>query len=143
MKTLLVEDDLTQRDLISEALKREFPELELWPIATESEFRDSLDEIGKNPPALIIMDVMLRWCDPSEQMPAVAPDATDFSRAGVRCCHLLKNNPKTKAIPIIVLTVLDKNGLDLPPYCFHVPKTSDLRALIDAVADRVRQRAAV
>jgi CheY-like chemotaxis protein len=108
-------------------------------IATESEFRDSLDRIADDPPALVIMDVMLRWCDPSPEMPPQPDDvrAAGFSRAGVRCSQLLRANSMTRGIPVVVFTVLDANGLSLPPDCTFISKASDLRPFLDAVGERL------
>lgn len=143
MRIVLVEDDSTQAGLISDVLRSEFPTYQIDSIATESDFLASVEGFAADPPALIVMDVMLRWCDVSENMPPIPEDYQGFGRAGVRCCDALRQNPGTRSIPVIVLTVLDKNGLGLPEGCIHVPKTSDFRDLVDAAESRLKPRLAV
>ena len=135
MKILLVEDDSIQAELIGDKLVEEFAEhnktCTVERIATESDFRRSFESIARNPPDLIVMDVMLRWCDISENMVPPPPECEDFSRAGVRCCQLLKADARTQKVPLVVLTVLYKNDWGLPPGCPYVPKTSDFTQLIN------------
>ena len=133
MKILLVEDDSIQAALIAERLIDEFSDFAdgclIQKIATESGFRNLFESIAKMPPDLIVMDLMLRWCDVAEDMPERPQEFEDFSRAGVRCCKLLRADLRTKRIPVVVLTVLDKNGLGLPEGCEHVQKSSDFAQL--------------
>jgi len=132
MWILLVEDDAKQAELIEKALQEAFPDVEVRHYSTESQFRESLPRLVEHPPALIVMDVMLRWCDAGPDMPLQPRECEDFSMAGVRCCRLLKSNPKTRNVPVVVLTVLDKNGFGLPTGCVHASKASDFKALINA-----------
>lgn len=109
MRILLVEDDIIQSDLIREALGQEFPGGEVELIKTEHEFRSRLDAIAKRAPDIVIMDVMLRWTDPSPDQPPSPVDVREEGhyRAGFRCRKLLSERELTKDVPVILYTVLD------------------------------------
>lgn len=130
MRILLVEDDSSQAKLIEEHLQDEFPDCDVQILSTESAFRENFESVATNTPDLILIDVMLRWCDISDHMPPRPPECEDFSRAGIRCCKLIKADSRTRDIPVIVLTVLNNNNLGLPPGCYHVAKSSDFTQLI-------------
>ena len=58
------EDDPEDEYAVSEAIEGRFqvkPEV----IRTESGFFTALEDISANPPDIIVLDVMLRWTDPS------------------------------------------------------------------------------
>lgn len=109
MRILLVEDDIIQSDLICEALGQEFPTGEVELIKTEHEFRSRLHDKGWRAPDIIIMDVMLRWTDPSPEQPPSPADVREEGhyRAGFRCRKLLSEHRRTKDVPVILYTVLD------------------------------------
>lgn len=132
MRFLLVEDDSDQARLITTQVKGEFPDVKIDVVSTESDFLRSFEAIAAEPPDLVIMDVMLRWCNISQNMSPPPPECGDYSRAGVRCCWLLRNDERTQKIPIVVLTVLDNigNGLGLPEGCLHLPKQSEFANLV-------------
>lgn len=86
MKTvLLVEDDITLHDLYKEALAP--LGITLSAVTTGKE---GLESTLRNPPDLIILDVML-------------PGGLN----GFDVAEQLKHNPKTAAIPLLFLTNLD------------------------------------
>ncbi|MBI4257158.1 hypothetical protein HY626_03845 [Candidatus Uhrbacteria bacterium] len=145
MKILVVEDDHLQRDWIRQQLQQEL-NAQIDVIKTELDFRSRLEEITKNPPDVIIMDIMLRWTDPN---PAMEPQPEDvkmegFFRAGLRCEKLLASDERTKNIPVILYTVLANSDLGdkikkLGQNIFYVPKDSDIRPLARWIRGLVRR----
>ena len=109
MRILLVEDDIIQSDLICDALGQEFHGGEVKLIKTEHEFRSWLDDITGRVPDIVIIDVMLRWTDPSPDQPPSPDDVREEGhyRAGFRCRKLLSEHVATKDVPVILYTVLD------------------------------------
>jgi len=80
---LLVDDDLTLREMYSERLKAEGFVVEM---AKDGE--EALAKAGEDHPNLILLDIM---------MPKIN---------GLDALKRLKENPETKEIPVIVLTAL-------------------------------------
>ena len=78
---LIVEDEDDIRELVRYNLAKEG--FEVRPVSTGEE---ALEEIEKHPPDLVILDLMLPGVD------------------GLEVCRTLKLNPKTKDIPIAMLT---------------------------------------
>jgi CheY-like chemotaxis protein len=142
MWILLVEDDPDQAELIKSKLNAEFRECVVRVISTESDFRRSVDGIANDPPAVVVMDIMLRWCDVGPDMPAQPEDVLleGYSRAGVRCCQLLKEDPRTRNTPVVVYSVLDAVGLLLPEGVVCVSKVSDMRLLYEATESAIRRQ---
>lgn len=83
VKILLIEDDMFMRRLYSQAFT-----LEGFNIATAESGEDGMLQIYKDPPSLILLDVM---------MPGMN---------GLEVLEKLKIDPKTKDIPVVMLTNL-------------------------------------
>lgn len=141
MLILLVEDDPLQVELISEFLKADsaFPDADIKRISTESEFISRFDEIAINKPDVIIMDIMLRWADPSLNF-VLPPDEIaeeGFYRAGLRCEKLLAKDPRTDEIHIILYTILSNGDLseELPqrPETIYLAKDFEPKELVDQI----------
>lgn len=142
MFILLVEDDYLQSDWISSNLKNAFSPLKLELIATEEEFYACLPEISKEPPNVVIIDVMLRWTDPKRDMPPPPREVMEggYYRAGLRCQKELAKNALTENIPVILYTVLEKIDLEqeldgLAKTITYLRKDSDSSSL----TERIRQ----
>jgi len=146
MKILIVEDDYLQADWIRANLEQAFSNLEtgidIDQIGTELEFRARLADIPKEPPDVIIMDVMLRWTDPSPDMQLPPDDVQEkgFYRAGLRCARLLAKDKRTSDIPVILYTVLEHIDLKgdlqgLPERVIYLLKKSDPTELIQRIRD--------
>ncbi len=140
MHIVIVEDDPIQAGLIRDALHEAFPHVDLQHVSTESEFRLSLEGLAAVPPAVIVLDVMLRWADPAPDMPPRPPDVAHegFSRAGLRCQRLLVEHPKLRKVPVILYTVLDRNSVEhgsgaAPTPARYLQKGSDLGPLVEDV----------
>jgi CheY-like chemotaxis protein len=124
MYILVVEDDHLQAQSVISSLEREFTDCKPDSISTEYEFRSRLPDIARNPPDLIVMDVMLRWTDPAPDQTRSPEDVTDKPhRAGFRCQELMASNEKTKNIPLILYTVLEKADIQ---HEFQKPIGSDV-----------------
>lgn len=117
MYFLIVEDDKFQYAHIKDAITQlqSFPNSHkrIERIATESEFIDNFESIARNKPDVIILDIMLRWTDPSPDMKLPPPEIAEqgFFRAGVRCERRLAADPRTRDIPIIVYSILEEKDL--------------------------------
>jgi len=139
MKTLhilIVEDDYLQADWIRASLGKIFPRAQIELMHTEFQFRSALDSLAKTPPDVIVMDVMLRWADAGPNIPPPSEDVRKegFYRAGIRCAKMLSSNERTREIPVILYTVLERADLEsdirsLPRNIIHLRKDSDAEPL--------------
>jgi CheY-like chemotaxis protein len=141
-KILLVEDDHMQTDFIVPILQRAFSGSDIKLLKTEHEFRSAMEEIAKNPPDVIVIDVMLRWTNPAPNLPRAPEDVKTggYYVAGIRCAKLLSENEKTNQIPVILYTVLETPDIEQalagwPNKVHLLTKEPD----IDALVDKIRQ----
>lgn len=138
---LLVEDDSLQSELMRENLALALSNVRIDVIDTEYGFRSSFDHIVRNPPDVVILDIILRWTDPAPEMPSMPPEVEieGSYRAGFRCQRLLAENPMTRNIPIIIYTILEardmKSRIDesTEKNVHYVTKGSDLSPLIELI----------
>ncbi|MFO1431007.1 MAG: hypothetical protein U1F76_12810 [Candidatus Competibacteraceae bacterium] len=130
---LIVEDDAWQADWIEKEIKRHFTNVRIEKVATEYDFRIKLENLKENPPNIILLDVMLRWTDPS---PNIIPAPEDVREeglfyAGFRCERLLREASETEVIPVIFYTVLEKDDIQdrLKKYessnTYYIPKDAN------------------
>ena len=146
MRILLVEDDYHQSDAITRKLAERFSGLVVEKIKTELEFRERISRIISNLPDIILMDIMMRWTDPSPDV-ELAPEeirAEGFFRAGLRCVKLLKSDPRADKLPIILYTILEGSDIELeqsklPTNVHHIRKESDPSPLIAKIFEITRQ----
>lgn len=136
MHILLVEDDYQQAVLIRDSLQAAYPDGKVDLIQTECEFRAHLDTIESQSPDVVVLDVMLRWTDPSERMEPRPEDvkAGGIFEAGLRCKELLDARETTRRIPVILYTVLER--ADLGPKeqgALFLSKEAEPDALIHAI----------
>jgi CheY-like chemotaxis protein len=149
MQVLIVEDDHIWADWIQKALEKEFSELQLEinRISTEQEFRGWLKTLATPAPDVISMDMMLRWTDPTPEVEQESiPDDVKqgkFYRAGLRCTKLLAQDPKTRNVPVVLYTILERDDLEgeLEDHnnVVHLSKNNDPRPLIRKIRDFLRQ----
>lgn len=113
MNVLIVEDDRPQAEAIHEMLARSFMDVEVSKIITESEFRDKFGSLKLDSFDLILLDVMLKWAEPSLNMRKPPPEIEreGFYRGGVRCLKMLLASPEMQSIPIIIYSVLGRDDL--------------------------------
>jgi len=140
MKILVVEDDYQQFETIQNELRTAFPRASIDCIDTELDFRSSIDKLSLSPPDIILMDIMLRWTNPSPKIEKPPPEiATEgYHRAGFRCRGLLDAQETTRRIPVVLYTVLGKEDIEselsrVPPNVVHIQKDTDLAPLVDQI----------
>lgn len=143
MNIAIVEDDVTLASTFAAELGRDVPEVACDFVATESEFRRKLSDWEASPPALFVLDVMLRWSSPSPTMPPVPSDAHDPYRAGFRCLNLLLTSTKLCRTPVIMHTVLDRTDIEdemrkVPSHVIFVRK--DSKPITDVVRSVLQTR---
>lgn len=149
MYILIVEDDPLQAELMIEAINADalLGKSRVERISTEFLFRQKFEEIVRDRPDVITIDIMLRWADAS---PMVTVETTPkevvekgIFEAGLRCERLLSKEPQTKHIPIIFYTIVSEEdlgeGLPQRANLLHIPKDSDLSPLIRAIRDVLRR----
>jgi len=141
---LVVEDDW----LLAEHLLGEFREhlhsVRVRCVGTESEFYELLPAIRATPPDLIILDIMLRWADPSEKMPEPPDEARSSGpwRAGLRCYAALQATTETQRTPTIFYSVLERADVSelvhsLPPHVLFLQKRADTSELLTYIRSLV------
>ena len=146
IRIISVEDDPLQAAWIKHAIEQRIDGAAVIHIGTESEFIERLPEIAAHPPGVILLDVMLRWADPSPSIPERPADVKDrgMRRAGFRCWARLNENPKSRRVPVVLYTVLERNELEewpteLPPRLRFLHKSSDPEALETAIREIISQ----
>jgi hypothetical protein len=143
-RILVLEDDSRMSDWLKALIYRELADLDpvIELVETEAEFvlewLPSFRQSLKAQPQVIVIDVMLRWTDPSPDQPPRPPEviAGGFMRAGLRCFNLIRNNialAHTKVILFSSLTSEDLASLGVTcEGCRFVPK-DDGRAVLASI----------
>lgn len=137
MRVVLLEDDPRQAEYHSDLIRGWDPNgaIEVEVVATESRFRERLDSgawEGEARPGAWILDVMVPWETPRPGMKAPPSDVVTggYFRAGIRCAHLLRKRfPADSRPAIVLLTVLDRRGLEVPPGTRYIAKEGELNDL--------------
>ena len=144
MYILIVEDDYRQAELIEESFRKDpyFASAKFDHIRTESDFRSRFEEIARNPPDAVILDVMLRWMDPVPDMGPPPPEVEreGFWRAGLRNAKMLAQDPRTKGVHRILYTIsedVDFEEMDEQSKPHYLPKDAALDPLVDLVRSLV------
>jgi hypothetical protein len=140
MYIVVVEDDHNQAAWIEARLKERFPEAEFRRVKTEHEFRSLSSEFAQVPPDIVIMDVMLRWTDPSPNQPARPERVKEEGpfKAGLRCQEIFASIPGCGTVPVLLYTVLEEKDLrkelgKLTGLFVHLRKDSDAGPLLESV----------
>lgn len=131
LRILLVEDDSLHANWLTSRFNEEFQDIEIKRIESESQFHKEFENVETFAPDLIILDVMVRWKEPSAD-PADLPDdvrTEGFYRAGFRCLKLLGGSEKLNTTPVIIHSILEKDDLKeelvgLPNHIVISSKTS-------------------
>ena len=132
-KLLLLEDDYLQRTDIRKTLEERF-DVEVNAKSTESEFVRDFEQIATNPPHAAILDVMVRWTNPSRDAGPEPENAIHPEIAGLRCAERLRNDPRTQRVNVILYSVLgpeDREDAPIPDGVVSVVKESDFENLFE------------
>ena len=141
---VVVEDDHLQDGPLQELLRERFPTARIEALFTERDFRSRLDSYRRDPPDVVIMDVMMRWANPSPGDPPPPPDVLTggYRRAGIRCVDLMTREPTLRDVPVIYYTILERSDLErdadtLTDNVCLVRKSSDRQPLTRKIAELV------
>jgi hypothetical protein len=144
MRIVSLEDDEPFWELLRKALIEEFPDAEVLWLHTESEFCDTMQEFGAKQPNIFLLDVMVKWADPAENMPQPPYDVREdgYYRAGLRCRKRLQDNPATSRIPAVLFTVLEQSDIEsligeLPANTAFISKSDNFRELIETIKSKI------
>lgn len=111
MKILIVEDDyLFAEDMRQDILSNpKFSGAQVDMVCTEQEFREKFEAIKQAQYDLFILDVMIRWEEPSPTQKPPAEDVLEegYFRAGIRCLQKLRSDKATEHVPVVIHSNLD------------------------------------
>lgn len=120
VRILIIEDDDAMCEWLESAIQRELaaflPKIEI--LETEAEFvlqwLPGFDKGIKLKPDVIVIDIMLRWTNPSPEQPPRPPEVIQggFLRAGLRCLEKIQNCPDLAKTPLILFTSLTEKDLE-------------------------------
>jgi|HubBroStandDraft_1064217.scaffolds.fasta_scaffold113491_2 hypothetical protein len=107
-KVLIIEDDSIQARRLEELIVRNYPDAIVHKISTELEFHRRFPGISDSEYKVALVDMMLRWTDPSPQMEAPPSDVVEqgFFVGGLRCRGKLME----RSIPSIIFTIHDRES---------------------------------
>jgi hypothetical protein len=134
MKVLIIEDDSIQARRLGEHIQRHFADVTVDRIETELRFLKLLPGIGEAEYKVALIDMMLRWTDPSPTMEQPPPEVLKegFFVGGLRCRKALA----VKHIPSIIFTVHDRDSFAQlkEPDVEFVQKTPDFEPLFEKLS---------
>jgi CheY-like chemotaxis protein len=141
MRVLIVEDDYLQAQWLADKIAEQFSHVNISFISTEFELRKRFGSLRTEPPDIILLDVMLRWTDPSPEMEPAPPEVREggYFRAGLRCEQLISQAFETQEIPVILYTVLEEKDLTqleittLGARTYYLAKNSDPEELLSLI----------
>jgi DNA-binding NarL/FixJ family response regulator len=137
-RILLIEDDPLQARETVAHLEEAFTG-PIRVLTTESELVQKLPAIAQDPPDVFVIDVNLRWANPSPEIlppsEIVLEEGKQF--AGFRCCELLAECRETRHIPVIIYSIFDRSHYEhrlrnLSEWVVYIPK-DNLLLLTEAV----------
>ena len=109
MKILMIEDNFAIGEPIRDEIRNTFG-VAHW-LETESDFHVEWPNIAANPPRAAVIDIMLKWDILRREKRLRPAAASDMYRAGIRCADTVLDDPRTKHIPIILFSVIDRTDL--------------------------------
>ncbi len=106
-RILVIEDDQNHADDLQRSLERLGWGVDV--ISTEAEFRKRVQGFDARMYWLAIVDMMLRWTNPSRDMELRPPDVVEEGSytAGLRCCRALA----AKGMRCIIFTALSPDSI--------------------------------
>jgi CheY-like chemotaxis protein len=114
MKILVIEDDYPYFAELKNDLEhdREISRegLEIVSIESERQFRESFEDIARAGFDFAIVDVMVKWegREPDHKRPPKEVLEDGYYSAGFRCLQMLRDDPRTKALRVILHSNLDE-----------------------------------
>ncbi len=139
-RIVIVEDDPLAAARIEDALAIKVRRVEVVRIATELEFRKKFTDLVQNPPALLVVDIMLRWTDPAPDYERPPNDVREqgYYRAGFRCVESALGSPLLALVPVVLYSVLDQVDIEdelkaMPTHIRFVNKDRGVDALVDEI----------
>jgi hypothetical protein len=142
---VVVEDDHMQEGPLEDSLQEAFTDAAVETLRTERQFRERLPGLVEHPPKAVVMDVMLRWDSPRRDSPLPPLDVAEggYYRAGLRCAHLMAQEPALRGVPVLLYTILERSDLErdgqsLGVNVTYLRKSSDLGVLIRKIRELVR-----
>ncbi len=153
---LLIEDDHLQAEHTENLLRAEFKNIDVIVLTSETSFMESFSRLAESSPDFVILDAMLRWSDPiiptsrsgsdewSKYSLPEAEDGREPSQAGLRCLELIRNDPRTSSVPVVIQSVLDRHdvlGKSIAfPNTMYCQKTEDDRKLVRIIRSMLTAR---
>jgi len=152
MRILILEDDILQFEVLQDNLNVRFPNSQITRIMTAKAFKEEIDRPDAILPDIILIDVLVPWQAVGEPEWPKPPEAVD-RKVGIYCAGLVAAHPKTRKIPVIVYTELDRQSRygkepsleeeirELPKHFHYMRKDaslSDLNHLIWTLTRRKR-----
>ena len=131
MKVLIVEDDAIQASRLESLIYSNFRGVEIDKIDTELKFRKAFENMQDREYRVALIDMMLRWTDPSPNMEA-PPDHVvkeGFYVGGLRCRRLLLE----KNIPSVIFTVLDETSIPQGEGIEFIQKGPSYQPVLDSL----------
>lgn len=116
MKILLLEDDPDQAESVEAVIKKAFPEKALVSCSTESDLLETLKGIEVDELYFAVLDAMVPWCFPSEDMPIppVEVQSQGIRYAGKRCLSEIRKKFGAN-VPVWVYSILSSEGHGVTP----------------------------
>jgi len=129
MRVLIVEDNSHHAERVKTCLEKIFVDVLISVLSTEHAVVSNIDKIAAGQVDIIILDVVLPWCEPTPEMPE-PPEGYDTKspyRAGIRCLKLFLNHAVLRDIPVIVHSVVEPETLkglpdNIPPSVLFLSK---------------------
>lgn len=138
-RILLIEDDAFHRGWIGERIKARWPNVgfEFPFVANEKQFIGEFDQLAGAGLDLIIIDQMIPYTSEGDESDNSAALKLSAFRGGSRCYERLRGDARTKSVPVVFFTLLDRETV--PPEAVYVKKTGDseMKGLLDKVATAI------
>jgi predicted nucleotide-binding protein len=144
LQVVILEDNDRDAEWLTEHLERLLPTASIDRIGCESEFHTRFEQLKSNPPSLVIMDLLVRWCDPSTLGQSMPPDvlAEGHYRAGLRCAQMMSGANQTRDVPVIIYSAVSRSDLSgLPPNVLFLSKEAGEEGLARLIRSLLPSRA--
>jgi hypothetical protein len=131
MKVLIVEDDAIQAGRLEGLIQSNFRGVGVDKIDTELKFRESFGSMREKEYRVALIDMMLRWTDPSPNMEPPPDDVVKegFYVGGLRCRKLLLE----KKIPSVIFTVLNETSIPQGEGIEFIQKGPSYQPVLDSL----------